>query len=165
MILLKIWEIQTKLWLKKMKRHGWKRKVLPWWHLVNSTTKKLLNTLQRQSRWTPNQQLCLPRGQAATFNLKNPMLASETATELLNSILIQQRLTNSEAVPIGLTSDRSFGSACVITTIWFHIRLLGKWEEAAKDLRLACKIDYDDQANEWLKEVSPNVRQPNNETF
>jgi len=44
-------------------------------------------------------------------------------------------------------------------------RLLGKWEEAAKDLRLACKIDYDDQANEWLKEVSPNVRQPNNETF
>ena len=43
-------------------------------------------------------------------------------------------------------------------------RLLGKWEEAAKDLRLACKIDYDDQANEWLKEVSPNVRQPNNQT-
>jgi len=39
----------------------------------------------------------------------------------------------------------------------FISRLLGKWEEAAKDLRLACKIDYDDQANEWLKEVSPNV--------
>merc|ERR1712071_564580 len=43
-------------------------------------------------------------------------------------------------------------------------RLLGNWEEAAKDLRLACKMDYDEQANEWLKEVSPNVRQPNNQT-
>lgn len=36
-------------------------------------------------------------------------------------------------------------------------RLLGNWEEAVKDLRLACKIDYDDQANDWLKEVTPNV--------
>jgi hypothetical protein len=34
---------------------------------------------------------------------------------------------------------------------------LGSWEEAVKDLRLACKIDYDDQANDWLKEVTPNV--------
>ena len=29
--------------------------------------------------------------------------------------------------------------------------------EAAKDLRLACKIDFDDQADEWLKDVTPNV--------
>ncbi|KAK4029229.1 hypothetical protein OUZ56_022237 [Daphnia magna] len=36
-------------------------------------------------------------------------------------------------------------------------RLLGNWEEAVKDLRLACKIDYDDQANDWLKEVTPNT--------
>ena len=34
---------------------------------------------------------------------------------------------------------------------------MGQWEEAVKDLRLACNIDYDDQANEWLKEVTPNV--------
>nr|CAH0108940.1 unnamed protein product [Daphnia galeata] len=26
-----------------------------------------------------------------------------------------------------------------------------------KDLPLACKIDYDDQAKDWLKEVTPNV--------
>ncbi|KAH9383478.1 hypothetical protein HPB48_024987 [Haemaphysalis longicornis] len=36
-------------------------------------------------------------------------------------------------------------------------RLLGHWEEAAKDLGMACKLDYTDEANEWLKEVTPNV--------
>ncbi|EEC12407.1 heat shock protein 70 (HSP70)-interacting protein, putative [Ixodes scapularis] len=35
-------------------------------------------------------------------------------------------------------------------------RLLGNWEEAAKDLAMACKLDYTDEANEWLKEVMPN---------
>lgn len=38
-------------------------------------------------------------------------------------------------------------------------RLLGNFVEAAKDLRLACKIDFDEQADEWLKEVTPNVSQ------
>ncbi|XP_012263192.2 putative protein FAM10A4 isoform X2 [Athalia rosae] len=37
-------------------------------------------------------------------------------------------------------------------------RLLGRWEEAANDLRLACKIDFDEQADEWLREVTPNAR-------
>jgi tetratricopeptide (TPR) repeat protein len=36
-------------------------------------------------------------------------------------------------------------------------RLLGQWEEAAGDLRNACKIDFDEQADEWLREVTPNV--------
>jgi len=36
-------------------------------------------------------------------------------------------------------------------------RLLGHWEEAMKDLSMACKLDYDDDANEWLKEVKPKV--------
>ena len=36
--------------------------------------------------------------------------------------------------------------------------LLGEWLEAHKDLAMACKLDYDDVANEWLKEVEPNVR-------
>ncbi|KAK1121854.1 hypothetical protein K0M31_010164 [Melipona bicolor] len=34
--------------------------------------------------------------------------------------------------------------------------LLGKFEEAATDLRLACKFDFDEQADEWLREVTPN---------
>lgn len=37
-------------------------------------------------------------------------------------------------------------------------RLLGNWEESAKDLRQACKLDYDEEADEWLKEVSPNAK-------
>ena len=36
-------------------------------------------------------------------------------------------------------------------------RLLGHWEEAAHDLQTACKLDYDEDANEMLKEVLPNV--------
>ena len=30
--------------------------------------------------------------------------------------------------------------------------------EASKDLGMACRLDYDDQANEWLKEVTPKVK-------
>lgn len=36
-------------------------------------------------------------------------------------------------------------------------RLLGNFVEAARDLRQACKIDFDEQTDEWLKEVTPNV--------
>ncbi|CAD6185983.1 unnamed protein product [Caenorhabditis auriculariae] len=36
-------------------------------------------------------------------------------------------------------------------------RLLGRWVEAKTDLATACKLDYDETANEWLKEVQPNV--------
>ncbi|KAL0273420.1 UNVERIFIED_CONTAM: hypothetical protein PYX00_006085 [Menopon gallinae] len=37
-------------------------------------------------------------------------------------------------------------------------RLLGSFVKAAEDLRMACKIDFDEQADEWLKEVTPNAR-------
>merc|ERR1712072_662682 len=37
-------------------------------------------------------------------------------------------------------------------------RLLGNFLDAAKDLRLACKIDFDEQADEWLREVTPNAQ-------
>lgn len=36
-------------------------------------------------------------------------------------------------------------------------RLLGKWEDAARDLRQACKIDFDEEADEWLREVTPKA--------
>lgn len=36
-------------------------------------------------------------------------------------------------------------------------RLLGHWEEAAKDLATACKLDYDETASALLKEVQPKV--------
>lgn len=34
---------------------------------------------------------------------------------------------------------------------------MGKFEEASHDLCESLKIDYDDQANEWLSEVKPNA--------
>lgn len=37
-------------------------------------------------------------------------------------------------------------------------RLLGNWELAAKDLRQACNIDFDEEADEWLREVTPNAK-------
>ena len=37
-------------------------------------------------------------------------------------------------------------------------QLLGKWEEAGKDLATASKLDYDDDVNVWLKEIKPKVR-------
>ncbi|XP_076265964.1 putative protein FAM10A4 [Rhynchophorus ferrugineus] len=37
-------------------------------------------------------------------------------------------------------------------------RLLGEFELAAKDLRQACNIDFDEQTDEWLKEVTPNAK-------
>ena len=30
--------------------------------------------------------------------------------------------------------------------------------DASKDLGMACRLDYDDEANEWLKEVTPKVK-------
>ncbi|XP_037544803.1 hsc70-interacting protein [Nematolebias whitei] len=36
-------------------------------------------------------------------------------------------------------------------------RLLGHWEEAARDLATACKLDYDEDASALLKEVQPKA--------
>nr|XP_046271630.1 hsc70-interacting protein [Scatophagus argus]XP_046271631.1 hsc70-interacting protein [Scatophagus argus] len=36
-------------------------------------------------------------------------------------------------------------------------RLLGHWEEAARDLATACKLDYDEAASALLKEVQPKA--------
>lgn len=35
--------------------------------------------------------------------------------------------------------------------------LLGNWEDAAKDLQLACRLDYDDDTNAALKEIKSKV--------
>ncbi|KAK2121656.1 Hsc70-interacting protein [Saguinus oedipus] len=37
-------------------------------------------------------------------------------------------------------------------------RLLGHWEEAAHDLALACKLDYDEDSSAMLKEVQPRAQ-------
>ncbi|TRY54942.1 hypothetical protein DNTS_020705 [Danionella cerebrum] len=36
-------------------------------------------------------------------------------------------------------------------------KLLGHWEDAARDLAMACKLDYDEEASAMLKEVQPKA--------
>lgn len=54
-------------------------------------------------------------------------------------------------------------SLCVVLSVFLLMkisrshRLLGHWEEAARDLAMACKLDYDDEASAMLKEVQPKV--------
>ena len=33
-------------------------------------------------------------------------------------------------------------------------RFLGKFAEAQKDLATSCKIDFDEDANDWMKQVT-----------
>lgn len=54
-------------------------------------------------------------------------------------------------------SELSFCLLYCITLNYFIYRLLGNFVEAHRDLAMACKLDYDDEANVWLKEVEPNV--------
>lgn len=35
---------------------------------------------------------------------------------------------------------------------------VGNWAAAAQDLRQACKLDYDEEADDWLREVTPNAK-------
>lgn len=36
-------------------------------------------------------------------------------------------------------------------------QLLGHWDDACKDFQTACKLDYDDDVNAWLKEIKQKV--------
>ena len=69
------------------------------------------------------------------------------------------KATNSPQKPLVASIGLKVSSTFFIFLIIYHLffRLLGNFLEAAKDLRLACKIDFDDQADEWLREVTPNV--------
>lgn len=52
------------------------------------------------------------------------------------------------------TLSDTYSSVCFFL---LNSRLLGHWEEAAHDLALACKLDYDEDASAMLKEVQPRV--------
>lgn len=49
----------------------------------------------------------------------------------------------------------------IVTHVCNFFRLLGHWEEAAKDLATACRLDYDETASAMQKEVQPKVRYRN----
>lgn len=77
----------------------------------------------------------------------------------------EARLTGNvfEDEELELTKPLSLRCA-ICSVIWLCVsvcccRLLGHWEEAAKDLAMACKLDYDEDASALLKEVQPKVSQ------
>ena len=47
-------------------------------------------------------------------------------------------------------------NGCLYTYISVD-RMLGQWEDAYHDLTKAAKLDYDDDINEMLTQVKPNV--------
>ena len=36
--------------------------------------------------------------------------------------------------------------------------MLGQWEDSLRNYQMACKLDYDETVDEWMREVKPKVR-------
>ena len=36
--------------------------------------------------------------------------------------------------------------------------MLGQWEDALRNYQMACKLDYDETVDEWMREIKPKVR-------
>jgi len=62
-------------------------------------------------------------------------------------------------MPCGCKYTKQLLTVCFLASecCLLNSRLLGHWEEAAHDLALACKLDYDEDASAMLKEVQPRV--------
>lgn len=110
------------------------------------------------------------------WRCRNPTLPSETVTEPSTSTQTQPSLINGGGKHTGnrlqyiFMQETSFLAChftCVVLSVFLLMkifrscRLLGHWEEAARDLAMACKLDYDDEASAMLKEVQPKVSVPN----
>ncbi|KAJ8017618.1 Hsc70-interacting protein [Holothuria leucospilota] len=74
------------------------------------------------------------------------------------SILIKQKKPNATIVDCEMAIKLNKDSAQGYKWRGKAHRLLGHWEEAYKDLVVACKLDYDEAAYEMMKEVEPKVR-------
>ena len=84
------------------------------------------------------------------------MLLSETVMRQSESTLTPPRATSGEE---RLTGEGEGGGGGGGEDVLINLlRLLGNWEQAAKDLQLACRLDYDEEANEILGEIKVKVR-------
>lgn len=36
--------------------------------------------------------------------------------------------------------------------------MLGQWEDGLRNYQMACKLDYDEIVDEWMREIKPKVR-------
>merc|ERR1711973_238669 len=87
--------------------------------------------------------------------LKNPLSASLYAKRA--SCLIKMKKPNAAIRDCNKAIQINPDSAQPYKWRGRAHRLLGHWEQAFKDLGQACKLDYDEQTNEWLKEVELNA--------
>ena len=41
--------------------------------------------------------------------------------------------------------------------------MLGQWEDGLRNYQMACKLDYDETVDEWMREIKPKVRETGGE--
>jgi len=136
---------------------------------VQVISMRQLNTSRRPSWPTQGQRPCMAREQGEFENNRGLLIYFTTEhtvdtwpSSLISlspslSVFIKMKKPNAaikdcnEAVELNPDSAQGYkwrGRAN---------QLLGHWEEAAKDLQLASKLDFDEDVSIWLKEIKPKV--------
>ncbi|KAJ3705814.1 hypothetical protein LUZ61_009519 [Rhynchospora tenuis] len=87
--------------------------------------------------------------------LLNPTSAILYATRA--SVFVKMKKPNAAIVDANRALEINPDSAKGYKARGMAKAMLGKWEEAASDLHVAAKLDYDDEINAVLKKVEPNV--------
>ncbi|KAJ4745960.1 thioredoxin family protein [Rhynchospora pubera] len=87
--------------------------------------------------------------------LLNPTSAILYATRA--SVFVKMKKPNAAIVDANRALEINPDSAKGYKSRGMAKAMLGKWEEAASDLHLAAKLDYDEEINAVLKKVEPNV--------
>ncbi|KAG2677545.1 hypothetical protein I3760_12G102500 [Carya illinoinensis] len=87
--------------------------------------------------------------------LLNPKSAIMYATRA--SVYVKMKKPNAAIRDANAALEINPDSAKGYKTRGMAQAMLGQWEDAAKDLHLASKLDYDEEINAVLKKVGPNV--------
>ncbi|XP_075494962.1 FAM10 family protein At4g22670 [Primulina tabacum] len=90
-----------------------------------------------------------------TAILLNPMSAIMYATRA--SVYIKMKKPNAAIRDATAALEINPDSAKGYKSRGIALAMLGKWQEAAKDLHLASKLDYDEEISAVLKKVEPNA--------
>ncbi|KAK2979685.1 hypothetical protein RJ640_027265 [Escallonia rubra] len=81
----------------------------------------------------------------------------QSATTHDSSVYIKMKKPNAAIRDANAALEINPDSAKGYKTRGMALAMLGRWEEAAKDLHLASKLDYDEEISAVLKKVEPNA--------
>ncbi|KAK3041059.1 hypothetical protein RJ639_026856 [Escallonia herrerae] len=81
----------------------------------------------------------------------------QSATTHDSSVYIKMKKPNAAIRDANAALEINLDSAKGYKTRGMALAMLGRWEEAAKDLHLASKLDYDEEISAVLKKVEPNA--------